>query len=175
MTAEKQFGTALYELAREENRQDEVLNGINAVLDTFKENPQYLKLLSNPAIPKGERVALIEKAFGENIVRHAISFIKILCEKGQLNSLSACAKVFTQLLYSEKGILPVTVTSAVALSKEQQQRLEKKLSDTTGKTIQLALKQDESLIAGISLSYDGKLLDGSIKQRLDKMKAALLA
>lgn len=175
MSGEREFGTALYQLAQEENKQDEVLFGINAVLDVFKENPQYLKLLANPAISKDERVSLIEKAFGENVPRYAVSFVKILCERGQLSMLSSCAKEYTRLLYNEKGILPVTLTSAVALSKEQETRLIKKLGDTTGKTIQLTLVQDSSLIAGISLSYDGKLLDGSVKQRLDKMKSALLA
>lgn len=175
MTGAKEFGSALYELAAEEKIEDAVLQSLTAVQDAFVQNPDYLKLLSNPSVTKAERLTLVEQAFGATCQRHVVSFVKILCERQALKDLSACAKEYKSLLYDARGILPVMAECAVELTAEQTLKLKQKLESITGKTVELSCKTDKSLIAGIRVTYDGKRLDGTVKQRFDTLRNVLLA
>ena len=71
------------------------------------------------------------------------------------------------ILGSDNGILVVKAQSAVALSAEQTEKLIAKLEAITGKTIDLQCSIDPAVLGGLRLSYEGKLVDGTVKNRLD--------
>ena len=72
------YGGSLYDLAAEEQLTDVILLQTKEVRKLFWENPDYVKLLSEPAIPFEERKGLIETAFGTQVERYLINFIKLL-------------------------------------------------------------------------------------------------
>ena len=174
MTGEKEFVTALYDLAREEGKEDAVLSGLETALAVFAQSPDYLKLLSNPSVDKAERVALLEAAFGNKIERYTVNFLKILCERASLSALRACTKEFKARLYIARGILPVLAKCAVPMTQEQEKALIAKLEEMTGKTILLTVETDASLIAGMRISYDGRCYDDTVKQRFESLQRALM-
>ena len=59
----KRYGGSLYELAAEENLTDELLQQLRTAVNSIEAEPQYLRLLSTPSVPKRERCALLDKAF----------------------------------------------------------------------------------------------------------------
>lgn len=61
----KRYGGSLYELAAEENLTDELLQQLRTAVNSIEAEPQYLRLLSTPSVPKKERCALLDKAFEE--------------------------------------------------------------------------------------------------------------
>ena len=63
-----------------------------AVRQIFRENPGYLKLLGEPAIPEDERLKMIEEAFGGQAERYLVNFLKLLCERKILRSLPDAVK-----------------------------------------------------------------------------------
>ena len=65
--AEKEYGGALYALAAEEHCEDAVLEGLTLAADAFREMPGYLKLVQNPAVPREERLAMLDEAFGAGV------------------------------------------------------------------------------------------------------------
>ncbi|MFR1785541.1 MAG: F0F1 ATP synthase subunit delta [Ruthenibacterium lactatiformans] len=65
--AEKEYGGALYALAAEEHCEDAVLEGLTLAADAFRETPGYLKLVQNPAVPREERLAMLDEAFGAGV------------------------------------------------------------------------------------------------------------
>ncbi len=164
-----EYGGALYALAKDESLQDKIFEDLKLICALFEENKEYMRLLQNPSLEKQERLSLIDKAFKESVQAHTLNFCKILCEKSALNILPDCKKVYTSLLYDDKGIMPVTAISAVALTKEQQKALSEKLKTITGKTPELTLQTDETLIGGIKLIYADKEIDGSAIKRLEQV------
>ena len=88
--------------------------------------------------------------------------------------LPGCAEQFRSLYNEERGLLPVTATSAVALTEGQKQALIEKLSGLTGKTILLENRVDERLMGGVKVNYDGKELDGSVAGRLEALRRVLM-
>lgn len=175
MTAlEKEYGGALYELAAEEHIEDAVLDGLGTAVAVMRENPRYLKLLANPAVEKETRLALLEQAFRGAVHDYVLNFIKILCEKKALDMLPGCETEFCTRLCTKRGILPVTAWSAVAMDASQTEKLKQKLAALTGKTILLENKVDTRLLGGVKLVYEGKELDGTVRQRLGALRTALL-
>ena len=58
------YGGSLYELAQEEHLEEEILSEMKEIRALFRENPEYPRLLSEPSIPRKERIGLIDAAFG---------------------------------------------------------------------------------------------------------------
>ena len=166
----KRYGDSLYELAAEEDLAPQLLEELGGVLGCFKKEPAYLRLLSTPSIPKKERTALLDEAFGGSVHPYLVNFLKILCDEGLLRELPACARAYHTKYNEAHDILEVTATSAVALDEAAQEKLRAKLAGMTGKTIELTTKLDPALLGGIRLDMGGVQLDGSIRHRLDTLR-----
>ncbi len=173
MTAlEKEYGDALYSLAAEENCPDEVLEGLSLAVTAFRENPGYLTLVQNPALPRAERLGLLDEAFS-GVHPYVMNILKLLCEHSALSLAAGALEQFKVLFYQERGILPVEAISAVPLTEEQRRALRDKLAAKTGKTILLETKLDPSLLGGVKLRYEGKELDGTTAGKLFALRRAL--
>ena len=79
--AAKVYGGSLYDLAAEEKLDGQIMEQMNEIRQIFRENPQYLRLLGEPAIPQEERLKLLDDAFKDQIEPYLLNFLKILCEK----------------------------------------------------------------------------------------------
>ena len=173
MTAlEKEYGDAIYSLALEEDCLDEVLEGLELAVGVFRDNPGYLTLVQNPALSKEERLGLLDQAF-EGAHPYVLNLLKLLCERSALGLTAGCFEQLQALVYAQRGILPVEVISAVALTDAQQEALREKLTAKTGKTILLQSKLDPSVLGGVKLRYDGRELDGTAAGRLDALRHML--
>lgn len=163
------YGGSLYELAAEEHLDAEILSQMKEIRTLFRENPEYPRLLQEPSIPQKERLGLIDATFGSQAETYLVNFIKLLCEKNLLREFGGCQEAFQRRYYAAHNIAEAVVTSAAVLSKEQEELLKKKLETMSGKTVVMTLKTDPSVLAGIRVELDGKLLDGTVKGRLSEI------
>ena len=165
------YGNGLYELAADENICDEILPEVNAVDKLFKDNPDYIRVLKEPSIPKKERLKLIDDAFSGKIHEYLLNFIKILFEKDYIGEYSGCARQFVIRYNKDNRISEAWVTSAIELDQSQKELLTEKLEKITGKNIQLINTVDESIVAGLKVEIDGIQYDGSAFGRLKKIRS----
>ena len=167
------YGEALYSLALEESITGQVLSELT-VLDTcFRENPDFIRLLSSPNLSKPQRVAILDDSFRGKVQPYVLNFLKILTEKGYMKHFSDCCAAFENHYNLDNGILPVTAITAVALTPEQSAKLTGKLSRVTGKQVKLICKVDPTVLGGVRLDYDGKRLDDTVSHRLDAIRSLL--
>ena len=135
-------------------------------------NPEYLDFLSSPNIPKSERIAAIEQAFsGEH--EYIVSFLSLLCEKGRIREIRECISEFKQLCDAADKISVAQVTSAFELSESQRSALTAKLQKLCGNRVVLDCKTDNSLMGGVIVSVDGKVIDGSVRHQLHQLKEVM--
>ena len=167
------YGQSLYDLAASESISDEILKEMEAVKEIFTDNPDYVTLLSEPSIPKKERLSLLDEAFGDSLQEYLLNFIKILVEKGLLRSFSACLKRYRASYNSDHGIEDAVVTSAVPLKESSFEQLKKKLEGMTGKKILLRQKVDPDVLGGIKVELEDSLYDGTVKGRLKELERKL--
>lgn len=169
----KEYATALFSLATENNAVDEYEQSLLEIGNIFNENPDYIKVLESPAIPLSERIAFIDKAFESTYTEYLVSFIKVLCENGHIAQIVSCIESFCDLVRIYKNRTIATVYYVEPLTEEQKTALIEKLQKISGKVIEPEFIKDESLIGGIKVQIDDKIMDGSIKNRLNKAKGEM--
>ena len=167
------YGGSMYDLAAQEQLTDTVMEQMQVIRQLFRENPDYVRLLSEPSIPKEERADLLETAFGNEAERYLVNFLKLLCERGILGEYGGCCEEFTRRYNMDHNIATAVVTSAVTLTDEQMAALKDKLEKISGKTVTLTQKTDPSVLAGLKVELEGKQLDGTVKSRLDGLSRKL--
>ena len=160
------YGGSLYDLAAEENLTKTIMEQLLAVKAIFRENPDYIRLLSEPAIKKAERLKMIDDAFASSCEKYLINFIKLLCERNLLGEYEGCCETFVKRYNADNNIAEAVVTSAVALSPEQLKALTAKLEARSGKSVSLTQKLDPKVLAGIKVELEGVQLDGTLSGRL---------
>ena len=167
------YAEALYSLAQEEGLSSPILAELKALDESFSREPDFIRLLSSPNLSKQERCQILDDSFRGKVHPYVLNFMKILTEKGYMRHFSDCRKAYVELYNRDNGIVPVTAITAVALSKEQSERLTAKLSQLTGKTVELSNRIDPKCLGGVRLDYDGKRLDDTVAHRLDTVRGLL--
>lgn len=165
----KRYGGSLYELAAEESLTDSILQELTLAETSCKQEPEYLRLLQTPSIPKQERCGLLDKAFA-GMHPYVVNFLKVLCQEDLLGELSGCLDAYRERYNADHNIWEATVTSAVPLSDTERQKLLASLQAKTGKTIRLTEKVDPSILGGLRLDLAGERLDGTVQRRLELLR-----
>lgn len=167
------YAQALYGLAKDEGMGAQILEEMAVLRQAFAEEPEFLRLLSAPNISKEERCKILDDSFRGRINPYLLNFMKILTEKGYARHFADCCKAYKEQYNEDNGIVTVNVVSAVALSQQQKDKLSQKLRQITGKEIELCSRVDPEVLGGIRLDYDGKRVDGTVKNRLDSVRNLL--
>ena len=167
------YAQALYDLAKEENLTETVLQQVTALQQAFQEEPGYLRLMTAANLSKEERCRILDEAFRDQAEPYVLNFMKILTEKGYIRHFSDCCTAFHKKYNDDNNILTVRAVTAVSLDEKQVRALQSKLEKITGKTVELSCRVDETLLGGVLLDYDGKRVDGTIKNRLDSIGSLL--
>ncbi len=167
------YAQALYTLAKDEGLTEAILRQLQDLQGVFSGEPDFLRLLANPGISKQERCTLIQDCLGEQVHPYLLNFLKILTEKGGIRHFDGCVKSYREQYNSDNGIIPVLAVTAVALTSEQSSRLRQKLEQITGKIVELTNRVDPGCLGGVRLDFDGKRMDGTVKNRLDTLRSQL--
>lgn len=168
-----EYAEALFALALETESVEEYADALDTVLKVMNENPEYIDFLASPDIPKQERVGAIESAFGGSIPENVVSFLCLLCDRGRIHTLKDCISDYKKLNDAAEGVSTAEVVGAVELTDEEKAALKSKLEAVCGHKIVLDCSVDKSLIGGVRVTVDGKVIDGSVKQRLHELKGAM--
>lgn len=168
-----EYAEALFSLAGERNKIEAIEKDLSLVLSLFAENPEYSVFLSSPGISKEDRLSALNEAFGSFVEEETSAFLAVMCEKGRIKELPEAANLYMDMCRSAKNVAVAKVTSAVALTEEEKSRLKKQLEKKTGKTVRLEFSEDKSLIGGLSVEIDGKIIDGSVKHKLAEIKEVI--
>ena len=160
------YGDSLYDLAAGEGLEEAIREQMEQIRELFRENPAYVKLLSQPVIPLEERKKLIEEAFGSQAERYLVNFLKLLCDRGLLREYPECCRAFPARYDRDRGIVRAEAVSAVRLSEEQMEALRKKLEKFSGRQVKLSQRLDPGVLGGLRVEMEGKSLDGTVKGRL---------
>ena len=169
----KEYAQALFELAKEQNSEKEFALALNTVAKELENAPEYAELLSSPNIPIDERKALIEQAFSEHIPEYVLSFTQLLCENGHIRDFGNCLREYEELYRALESISTARVVSAVALTNQQKEVLIRKLEKISGNKITAVYEVDATLLGGLTVYLDDKVIDGSLRRKLKEVKEVI--
>ena len=165
----QRYATAIYEIAKENNKQDEIREILNLLTEKYNEDENFRNFLSNPIVTTEEKEKFLKKAFSF-INPESFNIINYLVSKDRMNYISLIRDNYVSFLYKEESKLPVVAIFTKELSKAQKEKLIKKLEKKYGKKIVLNLEIDESIIGGGIIKVGNDVINGSIKHQIEDMK-----
>lgn len=126
------------------------------------------KHMQSPRIPSAHKKLVLQESLKE--IPTASAFITVLINAKRYNLLAEICRQVHTLLDDRKGISRAIITSARVLSQAQQKAAQKALSARYGKTVEAVFKTEPSLLGGLKITCNGELIDGSIRNRFDKLQ-----
>lgn len=173
--AAKTYGDSLFELALEEKKMDLFLQEAEFIQQVLFENEDLVKLMIHPKISKEEKEQVIENIFKSTISDEMTGFLIIVIKKGRFQEIKSILSYFVAKVKEYKKIGVVFVTTAVELRQEQKEALVQRLIETTKyETMEMNYATDSSLIGGMVVRIGDRVVDSSIKHKLNDLTRDLL-
>ena len=159
----KEYAAALFSIAVEKACVPKWEAQLRAVEAELKAQPDYVRLLTSPDIPAEERVSLLRAAFAQDTDEEVVSFAALMCRRGRAAQLPEAIERFCQLADE----------SARPLREDEKKRLIAALEKKTGGTVELRCEVDPALMGGLRVTVDGRVIDGSVRERLREIKEVI--
>ncbi len=169
----KEYGAALFMLACERDSKSEYGKALENVKSVFEQNPAYIEFLASPGIAKSERLEAVESAFGGNFPEDVVSFLQLLIEKGRMSCFFEAQEEYQNLLDASEHIQTAKISSAVELTADEKDALKKKLEAMSKNMVNMEYFIDESLLGGVVVEIDGRIIDGSLRKSLSDIKEVI--
>jgi F-type H+-transporting ATPase subunit delta len=134
-----------------------------------------LEVLANPAIPGERRAEALRDMLGDRVSRPVQNLIQLMLRRGRIDDLPRVAAEFRRLDDDRQGITHATATSATELSPDEVRALIARLEQSTGDRIALDVEVDPSLLGGIVVRVGDRLIDGSVRGRLERLRNQLIS
>lgn len=171
----KTYGEALFETAMEGKKAEELLEEIQTVNAILEQNPDFDKLMKHPGVPKLEKVQVVEKIFKGNVSDELTGFLKIVVEKERYGELQEIFRYYIDKVKEVSGIGVAYVTTAAELTQTQKESVKAKLLATTPyQTMEMHYQTDSSLIGGMVIRINDRVVDSSIRTKLNDLTKQLL-
>lgn len=167
------YAEALFQVGEESNSTEKLYNELKAVVDIINVNKEFSNILKSPIVSKKEKKTLITNIFGSTLDNEMLNFMKILADKDRLNLLANMEEAFKALLNDKNNILEGVAITAVPMNEGEVNELQAKLSAKYNKTVVLQNEVDKSILGGVLVRLGNEEIDGTVKNRLDKMKEQL--
>ena len=169
----KVYGDALFSLALEENKLDALWDEVKTVRQAISENPDFLAVMCHPEMPQEKRLAVMEEIFGGQS-DDLKGFLSVLVRKGRFGEILSVLDYFDEQAKEYKKIGVVQVTTPIPLSDSQKNEVENKLVQVTEyETLEMHYQLDKSLLGGIVIRIGDRILDNSIRSKMDAMSRKL--
>ncbi len=167
------YAKALFEVARAEGSLDEVEDELFRFARSYENSESLRNALIDEMIPAGKRQAIVEDLLGGKSTATTVQLVSMVVGSGRGRDLPAIIDQLVERASSAKNLEVAQVRSAIALTDDQQTRLSAALANATGKQVNLKVVVDPSVLGGIIATVGDTVIDGSVRTRLDQLKARL--
>ncbi len=168
------YASALFELAQEEKKESLFKDQIKFVLQSLEAHPELINLLNKTQISKQEKRNILEQLYGPSVDAYILQIMKLSIDKQRQRILPYVFRAYLRLHNEHFNIIEAIAYTVDPLTPDEILALEKDLSDKEQQTVTITNRLDKSLVSGIKLSYGDKIIDGSMRGRIEQLRTTLL-
>ena len=163
------YARSLFEVAKEQSKLDLVREQLGAFADALNETRELQTFFFSPYFSTTEKEDGLDRAVTDTdpIV---INFLKLLIENHRMPVIFRVRRDYDALWEEENKLLPVRVTSAVELDKKTVSQIGDKITEQTGRKVDLSAEVDPDILGGIVVRVGNSILDASIRNRLESLR-----
>ena len=168
------YAVALFELAQEQDALDAVAGDLHTLRDLLAGSADLERLIRSPVLSREEQARAIT-AVGERagFAPLTLQFLGLLAHKRRLFALPDVIAAYDAMLAEHRGEVGAEVVSAVPLSPEQLESVERQLTAAVGQTVKLSTAVDPNLLGGLVVRVGSRMIDASIRTKLHQLELAL--
>jgi F-type H+-transporting ATPase subunit delta len=164
------YAAALFQIARAEGALEQVEDELFRFARTLENEIHLRDALIDPNLPADHRAMMVEEVLATRASPHTISLIQFLVHQGRARDLPAIIDGLVEIAAEERKRAVAEVRTAVPLSDEQRDKLERALRQATGKEITMKVIVDPSVIGGLVARVGDQVFDASVRRRLERAK-----
>jgi F-type H+-transporting ATPase subunit delta len=170
----RRYARAAFELAAEQKSVSEVVRQLSDFALAYEQSRDLRELDVMPNIKPGDRRAVVV-ALGQRLGAGdlAVRTVTILAERQRLALLPDLVRVMEVMADEHLGTLRGSVVSALPLDEGYRAQLKRTIEQSTGKRVLLTFAEDPSLIAGIVTQIGDRVIDGSVRGKLNELAASI--
>ena len=171
-TLARPYGNAVFTFAKSAGalpRWSRLLGMLSAALA----EPEVRVLVESPDLPAAHKAERLAALFGDDVDAAGKRFLQALARNGRLPLLAEVRRHFEELKAQEEQVLEVEVCSALPLTDAQTEELKAALKSRFNKEVHLSSEVEAGLIGGAVIRAGDKVIDGSMRGRLDGLGEAL--
>ncbi len=172
----KLYARSLYELADSAGGQEKVSEvgaELEQICELVRDDDQFREFFASPLIDEDRRAESLRRIFANRITDLTLRFLLVLNSKGRLGHLETINTAFDQILQEAFGRVEVDVFHAQPVESSDLEPLKEKIGQALGKEPVLHPYHDPKMIGGLKLRIGDQLIDGSISNRLRKLRERL--
>jgi F-type H+-transporting ATPase subunit delta len=173
-SASLQYANALADIALAQGAAEPALKQLNEFGAAYAQSTELRTFLASPAVDSEVKHAVIEKLIARlgasKIIRN---FLFLIIDHRRTQLLPEIVATFQQVVRQRQGIAEAEISSAVELSAAQKTALAKTLARLTGKEIETKYSLDPTLLGGAVVRIGDTIYDGSLRSRLNELRARL--
>ena len=176
LLAANRYAQALFEIARLLHKDTEISEELDSFCRALKESPDIERFLNNPAFTLEVKRKFLEKIYQvriRDIYEHLLNFLTILLKKKCFNLIHEIGESFKRVMDRERGVGVAEIKTAVPLDAAAEAAIVSMLERIAGYKITVKKEVDPSLIGGVAVKIRNKILDGSVKNRIEELKREL--
>lgn len=170
----ERYASAMFELARDSGTLDQTATDLAGLTGLIAESPDLGRLVRSPVYSADEQ----QRAFGAVLAKAGIgataaNLVRLTIRNRRLSALPDIIAAFNRLVATHRGQTSARVTSAEALSDAEVTALKAALREKIGRDVSLDLAVDPSLIGGLVVKVGSRMIDTSLKTKLNQLKIAM--
>jgi len=173
-TAASRYAKALFLVTEKRKETVRALEDMKGLLEVLKPGGRIGGFLASPTVRPADKRALIQKGLEGKVSRTVLVFIDLLLRKQRLPEFAKIVTEFEALVEKAQGIQRAHVTSAVALTKAELDRLHQELERTTKTKINLTSEVDPRLLGGALVRIGDHVIDRSVRTLLSAIEQQLM-
>lgn len=176
-TIARPYAEALFRVAQEDGGAGAMhrWSSLVANMGAVASDPDMSRVMSDPRVTGDQVYGVFVGALGGELDTHAQNFLRALIENDRLNAMPEIGAQFARLVDAQQGSAEAQITSAFPMSDADVSDLTVALEKKFAIRLKPVLTVDPQLIGGVRVVVGDRVLDTSVRSRLDAMKAALLS
>jgi ATP synthase F1 delta subunit len=163
------YARALFEVAVDQDKLDEIHEQLGQFADAVDQNRNLAQFFFSPYFSSEEKKDALKRVI-EGADPAFTNFLEALVERHRMPVIFRIRTRFHQLWEDERKLLPVEVTSAVALDDAIVQSIGERVGEQTGRKVELSSRVDPEILGGLVLRVGNFILDASIVHRLEQLR-----
>lgn len=164
------YAAALFQVALAEGALETIEDELFRFARTLHQEPKLREALTDLALPTDHRSKMVAELLGDKASPHAVNLIRFVIEQGRARDLPGIVDSLVELAAAERRRAVAEVRSAVPLDGDLRDRLRGAIETATGKSIELKVIVDPSIIGGLHVRVGDLVFDGTVRRRLQQAR-----